>query len=240
MRSKWRALAGLTAMAAVAGMIGCEQRPESAAGRVAVVDLERIAAELGKLDALNAARQQNAQAIQVELQGFEKKLNENIQELAKTAETQPSQENKAKVSVALRQRDMQMNEAMNGARAAMARIDEQFAASLRKEVAPVASKVAEQHGLTIVLIKDDRVLSAGVGSDITTDVITEMRKAPPSTPGGAAPGAGAGMPANPPAAPPGGEAPPMLARPPEPPATAPAVPASTQPAPAPKDPAAFN
>lgn len=243
MRVKWSALAGLAAMAT---MVGCEQRPETTAGRVAVVDMERIAAELGKLDALNATRQQNAQAIQVELQGYEKKLNEQIQELAKAAETQPSQENKAKVSIALRQRDMQMNQAMNEARAAMQRIDDQFAASLRKEVTPVASKVAEQHGMTVVLIKDERVLSAGTNCDITTDVIAEMRKTTPSTPTAPTappPGAGAGLPMNPPATS-SGDAPPMLARPPEAP---PAVltpspttaPASTQPV-TPKDPSAFN
>ena len=176
-------LAGLVAMAFVA-VSGCGQAPNhSASGggsKTAVVDLNAVAKALGRDEAiqrqLQSATQQLNQKLVQAAQQMQQQLNEQQKQLS-DSEKEASQEDlqKLKERFVRARRNVQVNKAKAQLvqRQAKAQLVQQF----RQEVKPIAQGIAEQQGADVVVVSNANVLWFDRSSDITDEVIAEMRAA---------------------------------------------------------------
>ncbi|MBC8871292.1 MAG: OmpH family outer membrane protein [Planctomycetes bacterium] len=169
----------------VAFLVGCDRqdvKPAASTGGVAVIDLDAVAAKLGRdLQMSNAAKQQadllneQLQQYQVTLRGqYDQKKNEFG---AARLETQEKlQKQQAELQLIDRQLGTQLNQARAKAQqnlnASKLRLIQQF----REEVKPVAQSVATELGLSTVVTKNDSVVFAYASAvDITDRVAERMR-----------------------------------------------------------------
>lgn len=181
---RWAA-AVLTAMIFV---VGCEQHGGETAGggKVAIVDMDRVARETGRAAAMEAEFKKRESLHFGDLEKLRQMVNAQLTNQKAKAATQPAEAEKlqqiyAEANAAMQQRQMQMGDDLE-------RFHRELTAKFRQDVGPVAKRVAEQRGMTIVLAKDDRLLSFDEASDISADVVAEMKQSSP-TAGVPAPGA---------------------------------------------------
>ena len=189
----YRWAAAMTAVMAI--VVGCEQHGgEGAAGgggKVAIVDMDRIARETGRAKSMEAEFKKREGAHIGDLEKLRQMVNAQVANQRQRAATQPAEADRlqqvyAEAQAAMQQRQMQMGDDLE-------RFHRDLTNRFRQEVAPVAKRVAELHGMTVVLAKDDRLLSFDATSDITSDVIAEMQRSSPA----ASFGSGAPVPAAP-------------------------------------------
>lgn len=175
-------LMGLMAVAAVA-VSGCGQAPNppsSSGSKTAVVDLNAVAKALGRDEAiqrqLQSATQQLNQKLTQAAQQMQQQLNEQQKKLGES-EQEASEEDlqKLKERFVRARRNVQVNKAKAQLvqRQAKAQLVQQF----RQEVKPIAQGIAEQQGANMVVVANADVLWFDRGSDITDEVIAEMRAA---------------------------------------------------------------
>lgn len=159
-------------------------------GGIAVVDLDKVAAETGR-------DRQLAQSLKV----AENSLN---QQLAKTVENakgqleekqkgygeEPTEEQKKEFQVLQQSALSQLSQIQNQARIKFAQYKESEIAQYRSELKPIAQEVASKRGLSVVIPKNEGLLlSVDPGVDITDEVIKLVRERhpTPSTTAAAAP-----------------------------------------------------
>lgn len=212
---------------------GCEQHGgEGGGGKVAIVDVKRVAVETGITQAGEAAFKSRMDGHDADINRMKAAFNAQLNMAAGAAATQPAESRPNVDEMRSRMTD-QINQRVMMRNMDLEQMDKDLSAKFRQDIAPVAKRVAAQRGMTVVIVKDDRVLSYEDAADITPDVILEIQRsatgtgsfrgAPgaPGTPG--APGSQAPIPA------PGGAAPGGAAPGPQAPSAIPAP----KPAPAP-------
>ena len=169
-------LLSLTILTAAAALFcGCGQT--TSADRAVVVDLEAVAKAMGRdvliANRVEAATQDlNAQLIQA-AQEMEKELKKQQAE----AGSSPTEEQRAKLRLtALRiQQNIQSNKEI--AEQARQRVRNEQILVFRKEVRPIAARLAARHHAALVLIAGQDVVWFAPSVDITAEVIAEMRSA---------------------------------------------------------------
>ncbi len=160
-------------------------------GGVAVVDLDRVAKELGRDVQMANDLRANQSNLASQLQTVEKnavdQLNKIKVDLGETPEPDKLKEFAQKAQNA----QVNFNSLQKQAIAAIGQRRDLLVASFRQEARPVAEKVAKANGAAAVVTKNDAFLFSFDNTiDITDQVITEMRNAPktaPATPSAPAP-----------------------------------------------------
>lgn len=178
-------------------MTGCGtqfggQSTSSSRGGLAVVDLDKVAAETGRSHEMKDAYelQENSYKqvllkFQAEatsqLQAKAKELEVKTEEAKKNGEEAPDDEKRALVQFQLNARN-QLAQAQNAAGAKLGEYKQVQIAKFRSELKPILQDVASKRGLSIVIPKNDGLLLAvDPGVDITDDVIKAYRDKKPTS-----------------------------------------------------------
>lgn len=162
-------------------LVGCQQQTgeqltekqsssEGTTGSVAVIDLDRVAQELGqdkRISQTLTARQANLQQQLKQLaQGYQQQITQKQQ--AKAA----SQEGAVQLASFQREANAKLNEARQQVLRDLASQRSQLIANFREQIKPYAREAARARGLTVIVTNNDSVIYDYVASvDITDDVV---------------------------------------------------------------------
>jgi Skp family chaperone for outer membrane proteins len=166
----------LTATLLIAGC-GTER-----SGGVAVVDLDRVANELGRSAVMLQRLQQQQNGLNQKLASvktsFEQQISENFEKLPE----EPSEEEAAKLLNMKRNANIQLASYKKQATSALGQLKNSAIAGFRAEAMPIARDAAKERGMSVVLTTNDSVVFAfDKAVDITDDVIARMEKSAPKT-----------------------------------------------------------
>lgn len=173
--------------AAVLGLgfaAGCNQSTgvveQQTAGAVAVIDLDAIAQRLGSDKQIVDSIAQRQSSLSQQLVDLAKSYNEQIADKKKTlGETTPEQ---AEVTVASwqKQANANLSKVKQQAEADLKKHQAQLIAQFREQIKPVARRVAQKRGLSVIVTRNDNVLyDVAPGADITEEVMNDLLAASP-------------------------------------------------------------
>ena len=156
-------------------------------GGVAVVDLDRVAKELGRDVQMANDLKQSQNSLANQLSAIEKNAVEQLQKMKTDMGDKPSEEDNQKLAQTAQATQIQFNNIQKKAVAAIGQRRDLLVASFREEARPVADKIAKANGAKAVVTRNDAFLFIFDDSvDITDAVVAEMRNAPkvaaPATP----------------------------------------------------------
>lgn len=158
-------------------MVGCQKSTEgpSAAGGIAVIDLDRVARELGSDKQITTAIQQRQAALNKQLVGIANAYIKQLDEARKTVETKNE-----KSPVSLAQYEQKANKNLGVAkRQAQQNLSQhrgQLVKQFRDAVRPAAREAAKARGLGVIVTKQEGLLfDCAQECDITADVISRLR-----------------------------------------------------------------
>jgi Skp family chaperone for outer membrane proteins len=145
------------------------------AGAVAVIDLDAIAQRLGSDKQIVEAIAKRQTSMSQQLVDLAKSYNAQIAEKKKTlVETSPDA---SEVTVASwqKQANANLNKVKQQAEADLQRHQALLVAQFREQIKPVARRVAEKRGLSVIVTKNDNVLyDVAPAADITAEVIADL------------------------------------------------------------------
>jgi Skp family chaperone for outer membrane proteins len=171
-------------------LTGCGEKDGGSTGRVAVVDLSKIAEQIGqksKIEEASKIRERNLQLrVQVDQQNVQAKLVAAAEEIGKRPETagaKPTDAEKKAIDVwvgKMRQLEQGRLNTSNQIRQAYARIrkenQQKMLAEINKirdRIRPLAQKIAKDKGLDVV-ITSSSVLAHSTSVDITDEVFEKV------------------------------------------------------------------
>ncbi|MEW5854463.1 MAG: OmpH family outer membrane protein [Myxococcota bacterium] len=164
---------------------GCAQpRSEARPGAVAVVDLERVAKELGRDQTMLKELQGAEQTLQGQLGQLRDQFSAQIQQAIDAAGKSPTPEQQARITAMRGEAQKRLDQEVERARSLGQAKRQDVTFRFHTEVKPVVRRVAMARGAGVVLTRNDGVFDVDPTSDITDDVIAEMRRmeaaAPPA------------------------------------------------------------
>lgn len=147
-----------------------------------VLDLDAIANATGQADTIKQQIEQANQELNAQLSTISSKLNEQLAEEKQKMGKKPSKTDKEN----LQKLTVQANQKMQQARAIASQKAQQYRTALilqlRKNVQPIAEKIARKRGADIVLTANNAMIWFEPSVDITDEVIAEIRAMPASAP----------------------------------------------------------
>ena len=157
---------------------GCgKDEAADAKGRVAVIDLEKIAKELGEIERFNNAVSTERRRIQARLATLSKGLKAQLDDAQKEAGDNPTKEQAEQFQRMRFAANDQMQKAQQEASRAVTVRRVEIVQSFRDKVQPVAMKHARSRGLSVVVVKGESTLLAFDDTvDITLPVLAELRQ----------------------------------------------------------------
>lgn len=170
---------------------GCGEASASSQGKVAVIDLRRVAKATGwdaRMTAeLNAAQQAWKQRLEEEGTKIDQAIRAKREEIGE----EPTPEQIAEFNRMRQEGQAAFDEAQTQASSVIQNKVTQLQGQFREEVRPYARQAADALGFKIVMIQSDALLSYDTGSDITDAVIAALLDAGKkySATSGATPGA---------------------------------------------------
>jgi len=189
------ALTGATVWLAGCGSGGSSSSSSSARGGIAVVDLDRVAAETGKSVEMKELYDLQENSYKQALVTFQAKATAELQ--SKLKDLKDVEDKGEKVTDDAKKEVVQfranasnlLTQAQNEAGAKLGQFKQNQISKFRGELKPVLQEVAAKRGLSIVIPKNEGLLLAvDPGVDITEDVIKAYRDKKPA-PTAAAPSA---------------------------------------------------
>jgi Skp family chaperone for outer membrane proteins len=146
---------------------------DDVSGKIAVVDLDEIARQMGRDEKFKAALREKEAELNNRLAELQRSLNAQYQQQAQYGF--PSTEFRSRMNARLSQ-------AQADARKELADFKQSLIAEFRGEVAPVAREIAAERGLGVVVPKNDNfLLTFEPGVDITPQVAERLKNAAPQT-----------------------------------------------------------
>ena len=157
---------------------------------VAVVDLDRVAKELGRDVQMTNDLKANQTSVTNQLAAVEKNAVEKLNEMKADLGVDAADEKKVEFAKIAQGTQVQFNNLQKKAVAAIGQRRDTLVAAFREEARPATKKVAKAHGASAVMTRNESFLFSFDNTiDITDEVIAEMKAhpAPPATPAAAAP-----------------------------------------------------
>ncbi|HMO85128.1 MAG TPA: OmpH family outer membrane protein [Lacipirellulaceae bacterium] len=169
----------LAAVAALGPVAGCgwQSAPNSkgTAGAVAIIDLDEIARRLGSDRQIADSLNQRQTALRQQLVELAQSYSQQIADQRKSLPAeQPGQ---ADVTLAgwEQQANANLNQVKQQAELDLLNHRQRLMAQFRDQVKPVARRVAQQRGLSVIVTKNDTVIfDYAAGADITDEVVDEL------------------------------------------------------------------
>ncbi len=158
-------------------LCGCGSPKENTTGRMAVIDLDRIAGALGRDDLMTQRLQEAVQQRQQNVTMVRDTLRAQLQQETARLGRNPTEAQKARLNQLTVAADTRMREVLARADQEGNELRTRLILEFREEVEPVARRVATRRGLSIVMVKQDHMLYINPEIDITDTVIDEIQAA---------------------------------------------------------------
>ena len=175
---RWMAIAWLGLGLAA----GCNQSASTSVpqGAVAVIDLDAIASRLGSDKQIVDSIAQRQTSLSQQLVDLAKSYNQQIEDKKKTLTEAPAEQADVTVASWQKQANANLNKVKQQAEADLKKHQATLIAQFREQIKPVARRVAQKRGLTVIVTKNDNVLyDVAPGADITDEVIADLIAASP-------------------------------------------------------------
>ena len=175
---RWMAIAWLGLGLAA----GCNQSASTSVpqGAVAVIDLDAIASRLGSDKQIVDSIAQRQTSLSQQLVDLAKSYNQQIEEKKKTLTEAPAEQADVTVASWQKQANANLNKVKQQAEADLKKHQATLIAQFREQIKPVARRVAQKRGLSVIVTKNDNVLyDVAPGADITDEVIADLIAASP-------------------------------------------------------------
>lgn len=176
----------------------------STRGGLAVVDLDKVAAETGKNIQMREVFQFAENTVKQQLTNAQFSLNSKLEAKSKEFGETPTEEQQKELAQFRFSANNALGKMQNDGGTKLNQYRQDQIAKFRTEIKPIAQEIAMKRGLSVVIPKNDGLLLAvDPGVDITDDVIKayrEKRPAPTAAPAAAAPATATQSPAKPAAA----------------------------------------
>jgi Skp family chaperone for outer membrane proteins len=182
---RWMAIAWLGLGLAA----GCNQSASTPVpqGAVAVIDLDAIASRLGSDKQIVDSIAQRQTSLSQQLVDLAKSYNQQIEEKKKTLAEAPPEQADVTVASWQKQANANLNKVKQQAEADLKKHQATLVAQFREQIKPVARRVAQKRGLSVIVTKNDNVLyDVAPGADITDEVIADLIAASPAASAAAA------------------------------------------------------
>ena len=205
---------GLACLLSLTACAGCDQlgggaaenstaAPATAAGGVAIVDLDEVARRLGRDVLMMQSIQEKQAEVNAEVIAFQHRLREQYETRQQELAAQPArslEEEQAwqqELDGLQQELSQQLAEMQQAARNEVALFRQRLVGIYREEARPICRDIAAARGLSIVMTKDEsHMLVYNDAVDITDDVT--QRLASTTRPGSGAPSTGSTAPIAPP------------------------------------------
>lgn len=157
-------------------LAGCgPEEVEKVTGRVAIIDLGKIAADIGRdksMDNKVSIFVKSQQDLITKLRDdFKNKLAEEEKKMGK----KPKKKDKEKYAQMTQQAEFKLRQEISLAERDAVQLRTRLALEFRKEIEPIAIKVATADGFSVVFIKQPAMLYIETSVDISGKVIAAMR-----------------------------------------------------------------
>ena len=163
----------------------------STRGGLAVVDLDKVAAETGKSIQMKEIFQVQENNVKRQLTNAQLNANSQFETKNKELGETPTDEQKKELAQWRFNVGNQLTQLQNQAGTKLSQYKQDQIAKFRTEIKPIAQEIATKRGLSVVIPKNDGLLLAvDPGVDITEDVIKayrEKRPAPTTAPAASTP-----------------------------------------------------
>ena len=159
-------------VALLLAVLGCGRD----AGRVAVIDLDRVAHAVGRDDQLNRELQAAQAESERQLGALRDQLQAQVSSAAEQLKEPRSDAQKQQLEALRAQGQAQLDRAQAEVKQRAQEHKNGLVAAFWDQVRPVARKVAADRGLSVVLIRGEQVFDAAPSADITDAVSDELRR----------------------------------------------------------------
>lgn len=153
-------------------------------GRVAVVDLDKIAAATGDDKRMGSRVQKYAKEKEAELGKLRDESRAKIEKLRKQLPDNASDDAKRKLATTIQKLEGELRQELAKAQQGAREMRGKLGGGFRDDVEPVARRIAADRGMDIVMIKQNAMLYVDPKADITDAVIdallTSDKKAEPA------------------------------------------------------------
>ena len=176
-------------------LAGCGGEASSSQGRVAILDLERVAKATGWDRKISTELRQAQQRLDQSLKQLGDEINQNLQKMSQELGESPTDEQRKQFIQAQQDGQRRWNNARGERDNLLRQTNARLLGEFRDEVKPYSRKAGEALGFKIVIVLNDTILNHDMGSNITDAVIAAMlnegkKYTPPEGKGTAAPESG--------------------------------------------------
>lgn len=180
-----RMLLPILALLAGISLCGCNSHDDSPAetaspkGTAAIVDLDAVARRLGRDVEMVGAVKSRAGALNEQLKAVQVQYEQELTEQKEQFGEERTAEETEKLLNMQSTANLQINQLRQQAQANLSQHQQALVQQYRDQVRPIAQKVAEEKGLSIVFTKIDTIVfSYESAVDITDEVADRMSKLP--------------------------------------------------------------
>ena len=153
----------------------CNQQAPS--NSIGILDLGKISDETGNAEKIKSELQKIKTRLQQDLQSVQMNLQKNFQENQTKIGKTPTDEQRAQLGKMLAEAQQKLKMARSSAATELKNKQEELVIQLRDTVRPVANKIAQQRGMSIIMIRNDNlILGFDKKADITDAIIAELKK----------------------------------------------------------------
>ena len=153
----------------------CNQQVPS--NSIGILDLGKISDETGNAEKIKSELQKIKTRLQQDLQSVQMNLQKNFQENQTKIGKTPTDEQRAQLGKMLAEAQQKLKMAQSSAATELKNKQEELVIQLRDTVRPVANKIAQQRGMSIIMIRNDNlILGFDKKADITDAIIAELKK----------------------------------------------------------------
>jgi Skp family chaperone for outer membrane proteins len=169
-----RAFATIT-IAACVGLSACGPETPQGSGRTAVINMDQIAAALGRDQMIQSRIQAAEQEAEQRLNRLREELQQQLETKRRELGENPTDAQQEAIGRMGMEAEQRFRQEVAQVQEAAARLRAGLVSQFREEVRPSAERIGKSRGFAIVLIHHDAVLSYQPDSDITLDVIEELK-----------------------------------------------------------------
>ena len=181
MISVGRMTAWLALIVLVASQTACVDwlSQQDARGRVAVLDLDRLAAEVGFKTQIQATLKEVEAGLNRDLASARDRAQQGLVERRKQYGQAPTTAQQRELRAVAEQSRRELIQLRGASAQSLASRRELYIAQLKDHIRNIATEVAAERGMEVVLLRTTNMLAATPSSDITQAVIASVRERAP-------------------------------------------------------------
>ena len=171
-----RSVLGVMASVLLLGILaGCNYGQSH--GGVAVIDLDAVASAIGRDKAISEQVQAFAKQQETKLQALKSELEQQVNNASGQLAEDASAEEKQSLTNKIVEARNQLTQELGQARQSAQQLRQKLVRDFATEVQPIARRVAQKHGLQVVMVKQAWLLVVAPEVDITAEVIADLKQA---------------------------------------------------------------